>query len=456
MGQGTARPQRLWDVVVAGGGMAGLSAALAAAEHGAAVLVLEKANRPGGNANFSAGMFLGSSDFEGMRAYIPDGDAELQRMHCRRFLEALSWLEGHGLPFGAPIARGDFRVTRPMAAGAPGDRSPFMRALADRAISLGADLRLKTALRNIRRDGSEFRIETDAGRLSARAVILATGGFQANRRLLARYFGPEPAAHLRLRSVPECTGDGLELALRLGARESVNMAAFYGHSMADAEMAMADFQPMTPYFARNALLVNRLGRRFVDESSSLLEEVNPQEGCRQSGGVYYLLFDRHMYSAEGRTPGSHVAELKVDWLGRAAALNFPLFRAETIDGLISILAAEGIPAGALGAELEAYNEAARKGTHAALTPPREENAFVFEQPPFYALRCVAGITATCGGIAVDTAGRVKDKHGGIIEGLFAAGVDAGGVYGRRYGGFLGWALTSGRGCGAAAAGKRRQ
>jgi fumarate reductase flavoprotein subunit len=68
------------DIVVAGGGMAGLAAALAAAEHGAGVLVLEKSDRVGGNALLSAGMFLGAASFEAMRGYIPEGDAALQSM----------------------------------------------------------------------------------------------------------------------------------------------------------------------------------------------------------------------------------------------------------------------------------------------------------------------------------------------------------------------------------------
>ena len=61
-----------------------------------------------------------------------------------------------------------------------------------------------------------------------------------------------------------------------------------------------------------------------------------------------------------------------------------------------------------------------------------------ERAPFYALRCKAAITATCGGIAVDDQLRMLDAEGLPLAGLYAAGVDAGGVYGRTYGGFLTW------------------
>jgi predicted oxidoreductase len=67
------------------------------------------------------------------------------------------------------------------------------------------------------------------------------------------------------------------------------------------------------------------------------------------------------------------------------------------------------------------------------------------------LRCVAGITATCGGIAVDDHGRVLDERRQPLPRLYAAGVDAGGVYGKTYGGFLAWALVSGRRAGRSAA-----
>jgi predicted oxidoreductase len=74
-----------------------------------------------------------------------------------------------------------------------------------------------------------------------------------------------------------------------------------------------------------------------------------------------------------------------------------------------------------------------------------------EKAPLYAVRCVPGITCTTGGVCVDGRGRVLDRENRPIPGLFAAGVDAGGVFGRHYAGFLGWALVSGRLCGSSAA-----
>src|SRR5262245_38345361 len=122
--------QDMVDVVIAGGGMAGLSAAIAASENGVKVVLLEKAGAFGGNAALSAGMLLGTDDYEGLHRYIPDGDPTLQKMLTNETYEAIRWLEGHGLPVGEPAAHGGFRVSRPMGLGDAGNRLPFLAAMA--------------------------------------------------------------------------------------------------------------------------------------------------------------------------------------------------------------------------------------------------------------------------------------------------------------------------------------
>ena len=86
--------QDMVDVVIAGGGMAGLSAAIAASESGVKVVVLEKAGNIGGNAALSAGMLLGTDDYEALHRYIPDGDPALQQMLTAEAYEAIRWLIG--------------------------------------------------------------------------------------------------------------------------------------------------------------------------------------------------------------------------------------------------------------------------------------------------------------------------------------------------------------------------
>jgi predicted oxidoreductase len=107
------------------------------------------------------------------------------------------------------------------------------------------------------------------------------------------------------------------------------------------------------------------------------------------------------------------------------------------------LAAQGVAA-AVGDEIRRYNDACRAGTTSDLAVPKRGNALAIEGSPLYALRCVAGITATCGGLAIDPQGRVLDDAKRPLPGLYAAGVDAGGVFGKTYGGFLSWSAISGR------------
>lgn len=124
--------------------------------------------------------------------------------------------------------------------------------------------------------------------------------------------------------------------------------------------------------------------------------------------------------------------------------------ARHLEALAGQLASEGVPRTKVLATIKAYNHACRSGTGDRLSPARVRHAIPLLQAPFYAMRCVPGITNTCGGIKIDEKARVLDAAGRPIRGLYAAGADAGGVFGRHYAGFLGWALASGRMAGSSA------
>jgi succinate dehydrogenase/fumarate reductase flavoprotein subunit len=431
-----------YDVVVVGGGIAGLTAALATAGRDGRVLVVEKSSEIGGNARIAAGIFLGSRDPAGLHAYIPDGDPDLQRVFCDAYEPTLAWLESHDLPIAPLVLRQDFRVARPMGLGQPGHRGEFVETLARRVTGRGGEIRVGASVAAIERSGDVFTVAFAAETVTARSVVLATGGFAASPALLEKYLGPAAAA-LRIRSRPSANGDGLTLGLALGAATSGDMQAFYGHSMADCPLTPEQWQPLTPYFARIGILVNRDGRRFADESASLLEETNPQLGFRQPRGVYWLVFDDRILRGEGADGGSNDVLPSVDWLGSARAAGAPIVEAAGIDDLTTALTAQGVAA-AVSDEIRRYNDACRAGTAADLAVPKRGNALAIEGSPLYALRCVAGITATCGGLAIDPHGRVLDAAKRPLPGLYAAGVDAGGVFGKTYGGFLSWSAISGR------------
>ena len=384
--------------------MAGLAAALSAVEHGARTLLVEKSNQVGGNASIAAGMFLGSTDFTGLNTYIPDGDPALQRAFCADFMDSLSWLEAHGLPLGPTIDFGDFRKLRPMATGRPGDRQAFMTAMAKRAVSAGVTIQTNTQVRDLRSFRSVIVVDVigpqNQRRLTTGSVILACGGFASNRLLLEKHLG-HAAQFLKVRSLSGAGGDGIVLGQKLGASISENAGAFYGHTMADCALEPIDWQPMTPYFARLGVLVNRNGRRFVDESESLLEETNAQAGFKQPGGKYWLLFDERIRMGGSSGDGSDKFLPTGDWLGRAKRLGAPLFETPTIAALITALGTDGVDVSALEAELRGYNAACEEGRHEFVATVQTAECSVTESP---AVLCNAlrrgdhrDMRRTCGG-----------------------------------------------------------
>lgn len=441
------------DVVVAGAGLAGLAAALACVEQGRSVQVIEKRATIGGNSAISAGAIWAPPTFERIRQYVVDGDPALQRMLVENLPADLRWLQDAGMQLSGEETLAGFGIGRVMQGGESGKQEAFMAALAETVCRQGAALSTGAAVtRVVRSAEGRFQVELGDGRVfTCAALVLATGGFQGSAALLERYLGRERAQALSLRALPDSTGDGLEIACALGAATGGDMSAFYGHTMPDLPLSPDELQPLTPYFARFGVLLNRDGKRFVDEGDALLEEVNPQEGSRQPGGKYYLLFDRRIYEEHGINQKVISAVPSIDRLARLMELGAPIISAASLEALAARLGDEGVPPATALATLQAYNQVCEQGRGASLVPPRVRNAIALTQAPFYAMRCVPGITNTCGGIRIDAQARVLNNASQVIPGLYAAGADAGGVFGRHYAGFLGWALASGRAAGVSAA-----
>lgn len=441
-----------YDVIIAGAGFAGLVAARAAAESGAHTLVLEAAERPGGSAAISAGAIWAPETTEKLTAYVPDGDAALQRAFCENFEEALSWLSRTGLPLSGYDTVGGVGRGRAMDIGAAGDRHEFMALMAQQVHEAGATILYGTPLVSAAHTHTGAGIEVQFGgaprKAHTRALIVATGGFQSNPELRDRYIGQGAGETLVVRSAPRMDGVGLTAALSLGADVSRNMDCFYGHTMPDVEVAPAEMQPLTPYFARQCVFLNRDGLRFIDESAGLLEELNPQLGWRQPGGVYWLVFDARIYREHGINQRVTASVPTQDRLARWREIGAPIIETPTLEALVQELSArEGVDAAAAVHSLGAYNASCESGD---FSPGRIRDRLPLAEAPFYAVRARAGITCTCGGVRIDASGRALDSDGDPVPGLYAAGVDAGGVFGRTYGGFLGWALVSGYLAGRAA------
>lgn len=139
-------------VVIAGGGLAGLTAALRAAELGAQVTLLEKGDSPGGSFIYSSGYVWSYADLPTFRGEAPGGDPSLQRLVLERLGSCLTWLEGAG---GELLAR---ETGNPLTFGARFDPERTVSALVERLEASGGEVLTDTAFEALRED--------DAGRVT--------------------------------------------------------------------------------------------------------------------------------------------------------------------------------------------------------------------------------------------------------------------------------------------------
>ena len=137
------------DVIVVGGGMAGLTAALAAAEAGGDVLVLESEASVGGSMAISGGLIWAPATYELARRWIPRGDPDLQFILVDEIEEAWSWYEEHGLPLdpAVPCLKDRMGRGRLMSVGGPGARGPWAEELLAAARRNGAEVLKRNAQR---------------------------------------------------------------------------------------------------------------------------------------------------------------------------------------------------------------------------------------------------------------------------------------------------------------------
>ncbi len=199
--------------------MAGLVAAARARELGAAPVVLEKGNRPGGSMLLSSGVIWRHQSSEAFRDECPGGDAALQLRLLEELDDALDWLETLG---AEPVAR---ETGNPLTVGRRFDP----RVLTDVLVRAAVDVRLEQPF--------------------AKAQLLATGGFAAR---LARERG------LLLRANPSSEGDGLVYGLGRGADLTAGMDEFYGRAL-PGPVGEADFVSAAQLYARHALVVDDEG-----------------------------------------------------------------------------------------------------------------------------------------------------------------------------------------------------
>lgn len=443
------------DVVVAGAGIGGLTAARTALEQGASVLVIEKAPEVGGSAAVSGGAAWTAANVDAWLSVQPGGDASMGQALVENYLEGVAWYESLGLQIEEQLDPTPYKFARYVHAFRPDSRT-FMNDLAASVEAAGGTILTNTGLRSLHigRDGGVSGAEARGGgrtvEVSAGAVVLATGGFQASPDLRARYFG-RWAHHVIVRGNAYSTGDGFLAALEAGAGTAGPFGRFYGHMIPapPAETGVDNFASVKPDFSQYSVFVNLHGQRFDDEF--LGDEVTVHAVVHQPEALCFLVFDERVRKLRatgmGESPGA--VDRRMENIRNAGG---EILEAPDLESLADQMFRRwGVVKAPLITTLHEHNAAAAANDLSMLSVPRSGGLQPLDSPPFRAIRCLPGATFTYGGARTNERAQILDLAGQPIPGLFAAGADVGGLYTRGYTGGLCVGIAYGRIAGREAA-----
>jgi len=457
-----------YDVIIVGAGGAGLSAAIAAAEAGARTLVFESEREVGGSMSQSAGMFTAAGTSVQQSLGVRDDPDKffqhymdlnqwrlrpgLIRAFCKAATPTFEWLLGLGLR--VPARRSASAHMSGLArAGVEdiwrghvpeGEGSGLVAVLDAARKERGAEVVFACRVQALLADGSGVHgVRVDDTDVSARSVVVTSGGMAQNRALVERFY-------------PDVRAAGPDLFAISGAGSRGDHVAFAAQAGADMVGEGWGMLLLTAYFQRHhhwqagfpppaRVLVDAAGRRFMDEDASYAVGAGIAADQRHP---LWMIFDE---AARAALPPGYVS-----WTPDAVAAEARSGRTIAGDSLKELAAAIGVPAATLQATIGCWNTQLpvtgidpEFERHLTLkvkgTDPRLPRIAV---PPFYAVRVVPGeLVVTHYGMRIDQNAAVLDVAGAPVSGLYAAGEAGGGVLGPRYvggGNAISNAITMGR------------
>ena len=428
------------DVLVLGAGIAGHCAALSAANAGASVLFLEKSSLPGGSSAIAGGAFAFCGTDEQRQAGIDDSieafrqallqsgkgrnNRDLLELFLAKQLAAYDFLKSQGVGFelfmspppDVPRAHmtGTGRVVTKlhMKAQAHSGIAFFSKSSGVRLVRSRGGGRVEACIVMYGDREAEIRVN--------KGIVLATGGFSRSRELLAIY-APELAEGVKHGGVAN-TGDGLIMACDLGASQADlgYVAGSFGGAIRnypDDVIKPDEIPPLIFAFQDTAIMVNKAGRRFVNEAQSY--KALGAIGMTQPGGIAFQVFDDSLMA--GSLDDTSVNNYKEALLGGY------IRKADTIRDLAELVELDPI---VLEETVRTYNADAKEGKDSVFG--RARGVKPIDTAPYYIAATANAITSTYGGVAVDGRMAVVDWFGMPIEGLYAAGEVVGGFHGAGY------------------------
>ena len=431
------------DVLVIGGGNAALCAAISAREAGANVALLECAPRSmrGGNSRHTRNLramhneptaTLAASYTEDeywqdlLKVTEGNTNERLARLMIRESYPLLRWLHDREIRF-QPALSGSLNLDRTNAFFLGGGKA-LVNAQYRTAEKLGVQIFYDCKATDLQIDAGRFKSATVAksgGRhdIRAQAVVLASGGFQANLPWMKEVWGAA-ADNFLIRGTPYNTGIMLKCLMEKGAVTVSDPTQCHAVAI-DARGPRFDGGIVTRLDCICfGIVVNNLARRFYDEG----EDFWPHR---------YATWGRLVALQPGQTAYA-ILDAKVE--NRFMPPAFPAICADSIGELARKI---GVDANTLTETVQHYNDAVADGDYNPalldncstrnLTPPKSHWALRLDTPPFSAYPLKPGITFTYLGVKVDEKARVNFAQNLPAENIFAAGeIMAGNILGKGY------------------------
>lgn len=459
------------DVIVIGGGGAGLAAAVTARDGGARVAVIEADTKLGGSTSLSGGVYYAAGTSvqraKGFAGDTPDAMYEyymalnqyrlepaLARRICDNAGKDLEWLISLGVEFRPEGLYCSGVESVPRGHGAAELGQSITDRLQAAASDKGIDVALNARVTDLHLDESGkvagVRLGDDV--VEAGAVVVATGGFGANRNMLHQLY-PEAMRHgddwTWYIGSERCMGDGLKMGAAVGAD-------IVGHDRGLLLTTPGFAKDLEVYVPGWLVYVNREGRRFVNETIEYAVMSGVVQA--QTGASCFAIFDEASRAEAKPKPefeqaasaGLVVLNWTTDRLDEQIK-NRKIIKADTLDDLAR---QTGVDPEAFATTIARYNRDCANGVDSAFFKDGSVMRPI-ATPPFYAREIrTAIICLTSTGLRIDPDARVLDKADEPIVGLYAAGETTGGALGERYiggGNSIANAIVFGRIAGANAA-----
>jgi len=423
---GSPSAPQSYDVVVVGSGGAGLAAAIQACDEGAKVLVVEKMSTIGGNTiKASVGMNAAETRFQKLKGIedskelfyqesLKGGQFKNNKVLLREFVErapqAVEWLAEHDIELSDITITGGMSIDRTHR---PADRSAvggfLISGLVKNLNKRNIDVMLDTSVTQIRYEqgavqGVELlNDENEVLTINAKSVIVATGGFSANRDMVVKY-RPELDGFVTTNH-KGATGGGIAILQNIGA-DTVDMGEIQIHPTVEQTTSYLISEAIR---GGGAILVNQAGKRFFNEMETR-DKVSAQI-IAQPEKYAYVVFDEQV-RLNNKAADEYIAR------GFVISAESPRELANKLE----------MDFHAFLATLETYNVAVDK-QHDAEFGRTTAMRHPINQGPFYAIRIAPGVHHTMGGVTINTETCVLDSQKQTLNGAFAAGEVVGGIHG---------------------------